>query len=151
MTTNAESEHGISDEDALAIFESGEGFDFEHPEYTPLGEIYLAHEAVTAAEELLNRAVHAGKASGLSWEQISVVLGMSRQGARQHYMPLMLEAGPLAVPVLNLDALKDLNILVTNLRSCMIHHPEPEIVQPPVKQSASKVLTEGRDRKAKRR
>lgn len=120
MTTDTE--QGISDEEALAIFESGEGFDVEHAENTPLGNIWVAREAYEAVEALLDAAVLAGRASGLSWDQISVALGMTRQGARQHYMPLALPADEvLAVPHLDiptLTALKDLNTLLASLRDC---------------------------------
>lgn len=81
-----ETKHGISDADALAILESGEGFDFEHAESTPLGDIWVARRERDEAEDELTRAVLAGRASGLSWDQIAVGLQISRQGARQKYM-----------------------------------------------------------------
>lgn len=94
MTT----ETRLTEEEALAIFESGEDFEAVPGDYTPLGLILLAREGRDRADALLSAAVKAGRDAHLSWEQIGVGLGVTKEGARKHYAPKMaeLEAGTAA-------------------------------------------------------
>jgi hypothetical protein len=75
----------LTDEEALAAFESGEGFEPAPGEYTPLGRILLAREARDRADALLTDAVRAGREAGLTWEQVGAGLGITKEGARKHY------------------------------------------------------------------
>ena len=75
----------LTEDEALAIFERGEGFDTEHGENTALGDLWLALEEWKRAEAALNEAVRAGHKQGLSWTDIGHVVGLSNQGARERY------------------------------------------------------------------
>lgn len=50
-----------------------------------LREIAVASEAVRSDEARLREAVQIARAHGRSWNQIAVVLGVSRQAARQRF------------------------------------------------------------------
>jgi hypothetical protein len=54
-----------------------------------LVELRAAAAARRAAEERLEAAVRAGRGAGLSWGVIGAQLGMTRQGARQHFERLI--------------------------------------------------------------
>ncbi len=50
-----------------------------------LREVAVASEAVRTDEARLLEAVEVARSHGRSWNQIAVVLGVSRQGARQRF------------------------------------------------------------------
>lgn len=50
-----------------------------------LHEIAVASESVRADEARLREAVQVARASGRSWNQIALALGVSRQAARQRF------------------------------------------------------------------
>ena len=83
MATNTK----ISDAEALAMFESGEGFDpnvYRTPADT--ADIRAAVQVRATATQMVDDAVLAARREGLTWVEISAALGVSPQAARKKYL-----------------------------------------------------------------
>jgi DNA-binding transcriptional MerR regulator len=54
-----------------------------------LGRVAKAHVLRGDADVLLIQAIRAARKAGFPWAKIGQAMGMTQQGARQHYRPLV--------------------------------------------------------------
>lgn len=76
----------VTDEEALAAFESGEGFDpdvYTTPADT--AEIRAAAKMREYAQNLIDEKVIEARRRGLTWLEIAIALNVSPQAVRQKY------------------------------------------------------------------
>jgi hypothetical protein len=77
-----------NDDQALAEWMASDDFEPDSSEFvdaTPLRRVAAADEALARARQHLDDEVRAAHEAGLSWTAIGLVLGISRQAARQRF------------------------------------------------------------------
>lgn len=80
----------ITDEELATWFEESSPEDYETAvDGTAEVLLFRAARMKKLAEEEAIKAVRVAQREGLSWQQIGSALGLSRQGAFQHYKPLV--------------------------------------------------------------
>lgn len=76
----------VTEEEALAAFESGKGFDPEiYTTPADTADIRAAAKMRDYAQNLLDENVIAARGRGITWLEIAIALDVSPQAARQKY------------------------------------------------------------------
>lgn len=75
----------ISDSDALARLETLDPTTATIRDRSATADIRAAVQLLAAAQNMVDQAVYAARAAGITWIEIGLALGISPQGARQRY------------------------------------------------------------------
>lgn len=76
----------VTDEEALAVFESGEGFDPEvYTTPADTADIRAAVKVREYAQTLIDKNVIKARRQGSTWLEIAIALGVSPQAAQKKY------------------------------------------------------------------